>query len=371
MARARAHPIINVNHERWLVSYADFITLLFAFFVVMYSVSQVDEQKQRILSQTLLEIFNQTERTLKPIQVGDPVVANIPSVIDHNNSEFDHIGIGFFQEAAQLPSANSQINSGPIDNTTSDRQFATLETQLKNRFSELVDNQQLFFKNTQYWLEIELKTTNFFASGSAEPNYAAETVFDEIGQSLQPFDNAIRIEGHTDDLPISTSAYPSNWELSAARSSTVIQLFSENGVAQQRMTAVGHGSYKSLVDNTSEANRALNRRIVIRVEKKADEESIKDRAEQFYERKNAILTAPDLNARQKNSALIELGPTPNYSALVHVLELMTGAKTHSEIIPPSDTVPLESAVIPITPVIPVVLDNGDILFTSDPNLPRN
>lgn len=362
MSRIRANVEINVNHERWLVSYADFITLLFAFFVVMYSVSKVDQEKQQILSQTLLKVFNQPEKTLKPIQVGNPVVATVPSIIEVDNSELSNVGVGVFPEASQLPSANSQIASGPIAGASLDRQFATLEAQLRNRFSELVENNQLYFKNTQHWLEIELKTTQFFESGSAEPNFAAETTFDEIGQSLAPYPNRISIEGHTDNLPISTSTFPSNWELSAARASTVVQIFAENGVSQPLMTAVGHGSHKPIADNSTEQNQALNRRIVIRVEKQADKTDSDGiyETQKFYRQKNEILSRKDFSAREKNQAIIDLGEPPHHSALIQVLDILTDTQVSTE-----------RTVSPDVTIPGIVLDNGNLLFSSDPDLPRN
>ncbi len=371
MSRLRVDASVSVNHERWLVSYADFITLLFAFFVVMYSISQVNEEKQRILSQALLGVFAQPEKSLKPIHVGDPILVAQKSAIELTSTELEN-GLGNFLRQSDLPSANSQVNSGPVLDTSYDNDFATLENQLKNRFSELVDDQQLHFRHTQHWLEIELKTAKFFQSGSAEPNYAAETVFDEIGSALANIENAIQVEGHTDNTPVSTALYPSNWELSTARAATVVQIFAQNNVNERRLTAVGHGAFKPLVDNNSSTNRALNRRIVIKVEKQVSDVNRDDRRalREFREQKNQILASSSLSALEKNQALIDLGPSPENPSLIEILDLLADSPSESNSSSISQTPSSNSIDNNNSSVAPVILDNGNLLFSSEPELPR-
>lgn len=241
MRRARID--ITVNHERWLVSYADFITLLFSFFVVMYSISQVNEAKYKELSSTLEAVFTNESKSLKPIQVGDPVKSQSPSIIDGEAKGEDQ-GQGSFSKIADLPQ---------------------LESQLESEFADLIEDELVTIDSNELWLKLELKSGILFSSGGATPNDAARSVFEDIASLLKGFDNVLQIEGFTDNQPISTARFPSNWELSAARSASIVKLLAEFGVRPERMSAVGYGQYQPIDVNTTAAGRANNRRVVVMV----------------------------------------------------------------------------------------------------------
>ena len=240
----RRKPVeISINHERWLVSYADFVTLLFAFFVVMYSVSQVNESKYKVLSNTLTEIFDAPERSLKPIQVGDPVRSNEIQVIDkgsHANAEAINYektqtaSEGAFQKTADLPQ---------------------LADQFSEQFADLVDDKTVQVSSNEFWLQISLNNSILFPLGSVQPSLQARSVLGDIATLLNGFSNPIQVEGFTDNMAINSSQFPSNWELSSARAAAVVKLFAENGINPERLSAVGYGEFQPCLLYTSPSPR--------------------------------------------------------------------------------------------------------------------
>jgi len=120
------------------------------------------------------------------------------------------------------------------------------------------------------WLEIELSSNLLFASGDSLPSNPAFGLMEKVAKILAPFKNPIQVQGYTDDRPISTALYPTNWELSAARAASIVRLLIGNGIAPQRLAVVGYGAYQPVVDNTSDVNRARNRRVVLLISRNLD-----------------------------------------------------------------------------------------------------
>jgi chemotaxis protein MotB len=247
MARRR-RPEEHENHERWLVSYADFITLLFAFFVVMYSISSVNEGKYKVLSQALVGVFNDPERSLKPVPIGDERVRTVqpaePLVKDAEQPE-----------AALAP---------PIT------PLQSMADQVNDAFGDLIKSDQLTVRGNELWIEIELKSGLLFGSGDAIPSDRAFSIIDKIAQIIKPFDNPIHVEGFTDDQPIRTSQYPTNWELSSARSSSIVRMLAMQGINPSRMASVGYGEFQPIASNTSADGRSRNRRVVLVISRNLD-----------------------------------------------------------------------------------------------------
>ena len=236
---------ISINHERWLVSYSDFITLLFAFFVVMYSISQVSESKYRVLSDTLMDAFSTEQRSMSPIQVGRPALNIDPSVITEEEPDAgEFTGDGAFDKTADLPQLTESISE---------------------QFADLIDDDLVQVNSNEFWLQVDINSNVLFSSGKAEPNLQARAIFDEIAQMLKGFDNPIQVEGFTDDVPINTPQFPSNWELSAARAASIVKLLMEGEVAPERLSAVGYGEYRPISDNATEAGRVQNRRVALMI----------------------------------------------------------------------------------------------------------
>jgi len=257
MARKKK-PEEHVNHERWLVSYADFITLLFAFFVVMYSVSSVNEGKYRVLSDSMVSAFSTTTRALKPIQVGSTARAPQPSNILSPSSS---------PQLIKKPITVIRENTG--DGAKGDKDGAKALSKIadgiEEAMSDLIGEGMIGVSRHDLWVEIEIKNSVLFPSGSAQLHLAAVPVLKEIARVLYDFSNHIQVEGFTDNIPINTMIYPSNWELSASRASSVVRLFYEAGVNPTRLSAIGFGEYHPIADNNSAEGRAQNRRIILSV----------------------------------------------------------------------------------------------------------
>ena len=221
------------NHERWLVSYADFITLLFAFFVVMYSISSVNEGKFRTVSDSIKAALNPVvspSSNLTPFTIGPNKALMLKPTI----------------EEAKEPAM---------------RRLRQIMRSLKNETQiEIVQIKEL----TNGDIVLTLPDTVLFRSGESALRPEARPFLEAIGEVLIELDRHVRVEGHTDNVPISTAQFPSNWELSATRAVTVVRTLSEQyGLQSDHLTAVGHADSRSLTDNLTPENRAKNRRVEI------------------------------------------------------------------------------------------------------------
>ncbi|ARU89149.1 flagellar motor protein MotD [Pseudomonas sp. M30-35] len=242
MARRR-HQEEHENHERWLVSYADFITLLFAFFVVMYSISSINEGKYKILSETLTGVFNQPDRSIKPIPVGE----ERPRTTEPDRSMVD-------EEQTQAPEDS----------------LKNISDSITAAFGELIASDQLKVSGNELWIEIELSSSLLFSSGDALPRDAAFDIVEKVAKILAPYGNPVHVEGFTDNQPIRTAQFPSNWELSAARAASVVRMLAIDGVNPSRMASVGYGEFQPVADNTTSEGRARNRRVVLVISRNLD-----------------------------------------------------------------------------------------------------
>lgn len=223
------------NHERWLVSYADFITLLFAFFVVMYAISSVNEGKYRVLSSTLEQAFQTPPTAEKPISV-----------------------------TLSEQVATAAVQSSPIPNAQTAKD--SLESLVERLRSDLADSAQRGEVEIKYdgrRIEVSIKSQVLFASGSAVIAAASMPVLAKVADVVRESDTPVQIEGHTDNVPIVSALYPSNWELSAARAVSVLRLFEEQRVNPSRMAAVGYAEHQPVSDNLSEEGRSRNRRVMV------------------------------------------------------------------------------------------------------------
>jgi len=241
MARRRP-PEEHENHERWLVSYADFITLLFAFFVVMYSISSLNEGKYKVLSQALIGAFNETDRSLKPIPIGDEK----PRTIKPSEP--------LIKDSEEVDAGLSQASITPLQVIADD---------VRDAFGDLIKSNQLTVRGNELWIEIELNSSLLFGSGDAMPSDTAFNIIEKVAKILHPFDNPVHVEGFTDDQPISTAQYPTNWELSSARAASIVRMLAMDGINPARMASVGYGEFQPVASNTTAEGRAHNRRVVL------------------------------------------------------------------------------------------------------------
>lgn len=220
------------NHERWLVSYADFITLLFAFFVVMYSVSSVNEGKYRTVSESMVTAFTNH----KPISQ----MSVVPLPLEQKR-----------------PAMDTKLMERPNDFQVYMKVANALVTMEGKKGDVSV-------QNTARGISIKIKNEVAFDSGSAQMKPAVRELLDLISALVKDLPNLISIEGHTDAIPIRTVQYPSNWELSASRATALVRYFiNQHQLASQRFAATGFGGEHPIESNTTADGRAANRRVEI------------------------------------------------------------------------------------------------------------
>jgi chemotaxis protein MotB len=268
MARKQKHEE-HENHERWLISYADFITLLFAFFVVMYSVSAINEGKFRVLSEALVAAFRSSPKSMEPIQVGK--ISKSPYAESqetrHNPSVVPPVNLPLPLPAAG-PDPQRQRGQRATEQHVAEQEqqaqaMQQIAEEIERAVAGLIDKNLITVRREQSWLEVEIKTSILFPSGSARLEPQALPTLREIAAILGRFPNPIRVEGFTDNRPINTLAFPSNWELSAGRAASVVHLFTGHGIAPTRMAAVGFGEHRPVASNATEDGRNRNRRVVL------------------------------------------------------------------------------------------------------------
>jgi len=261
----------TINHDRWLISYADFITLLFAFFVVMYSISQVNQGKYKVLSKTLTEVFNAADQgtvvetdlalAIDPFQVGELARSNPRQVVALEAAGVDR------------DQGNSAIDADTVSDTSIEKtheiaaEFEQIHTEIEAAFGDLLRDKLLTVRGNEEWLELALQSSLLFESADAVLSNNALELLGDIIDLLKAQSNPIRVEGFTDNVPIRSTQYPSNWELSTARAAAVVQLFAEEGMDPQRFAVVGYGEFQPVADNATAQGRAANRRVVLMISK--------------------------------------------------------------------------------------------------------
>lgn len=270
------------NNERWMVSYADFITLLFAFFVVMYSISSVNEGKYKVLSESFVDVFSQTPKTPKPIQIGE----HIPRAI--SPAPVDAMEPAAPAESAQAATA---ATGDPLEN---------IADAMREAFGELIAVGDLQVRANELWIEIELSSGLLFPSGDALPLDSAFSLVERIAAIIAPYDNPIHVEGFTDNVPISSRAYPTNWELSAARAASVVRMLNTGGVDAGRMAAVGYGEFRPAADNSTAEGRRANRRVVLLVSRYTDKRHQQQSTDELQGMRQARAEASDDSTANTN-----------------------------------------------------------------------
>jgi len=248
--RVRAH----TNHERWLVSYADFITLLFAFFVVLYASAQVDQRKVGKLALAIQVAFQElgvfpASTTQIPLDTDEPMPFSAVQAIENakHNAELGRV---------------SPSSDGPLDVASEEADLSTLQNELQQALQhELALHEVALHRETE-GLVISLREFGFFDSGSADLKPSALPALDRIASILALRSCHLRIEGHTDNVPIHTTQMVSNWELSTARSTELVRLLIQRyRFDPQRLSAAGYADFHPIASNDTPQGRAQNRRV--------------------------------------------------------------------------------------------------------------
>jgi len=229
------------NQDRWLISYADFVTLLFALFVVMYSISSVNEGKYKTFSDSL------------SVALTNKIKSPSDSIVPNKQEQLFKTLVD--KRTARLGEQQRKIQD----------RMRSLANGLGKVMSPLIDQGLVSVNLVKRGVVLDISASSLFNSGEANLHSGSLQVLREVSVVLSNEELAVEVEGHTDDVPILTTQFPSNWELSSARASSVVRKLIENGVPQKNLSVVGLASNRPLVPNDSPENRARNRRVSITI----------------------------------------------------------------------------------------------------------
>ena len=247
-------PQPHVNHERWLVSYADFITLLFAFFVVLYSSSQVDKRKAGRLALAIQVAFQelgvfQTSNTKIPIKDEDAIPFENVQVVENINKDTDLKRI---------------VNpmKGTLSSASETQSLQEAQEAIRKALDPEIKRREVSMAMRREGLVVSLKEMGFFDSGSASIRPGSLDAIARLSEVLKTRPENLRIEGHTDNIPIHTPRFANNWELSTARATELIQLLiTKYGIPPSHLSAAGYGEFHPVAENSTPEGRAQNRRL--------------------------------------------------------------------------------------------------------------
>jgi chemotaxis protein MotB len=259
MAVGRRKHDDHQNHEAWAIPYGDLITLLLAFFVVMYSMSSINEDKYRVLSDSLVAAFRGTPTTPTPVHFENQDRGKDESARSMTPMRARNTAEGAANRIRTLQGAKAEKPPGDP------AALVRMASAVKEALQDLIDAGSVRVHESDMWLEIEINADILFPSGIAQTTEASGPILDRLAGILAPFPNAVRVEGHTDDRPIRTAVFPSNWELSAARAISVVQYLISRGVSPQRLVAAGFGEFQPLDTAQTEEAYRRNRRIEMKL----------------------------------------------------------------------------------------------------------
>ncbi len=251
--RYRLHLQGREHLDRWLVSYADYMTLIFALFVVLYSVAIVNKEEYRAVIEGMTQAFNQTPRSDGLLEgrgnsLLDNPVSAAPSLLESQASA----------SPSQAPITGTPVSQ---DGTA----LAQIDMQIQESMGALVDAGVVKLAQDDNWLTVELSSGLLFNSGSAFLGSNAAPVLDTLSGILKPVDNYVRVRGYTDNQPINNEIFRSNWTLSAARAEAVLNALVGKGVAPGRLAYEAYGEFSPFVDNGTEQGRLQNRKVVVAI----------------------------------------------------------------------------------------------------------
>jgi chemotaxis protein MotB len=259
--RKRRHFVEHDNVDRWLVSYADYMTLLFALFVVLYAMAMVDEEPFETATESIGKVFQATELSPKNRGHGD-------DIFDVNTSKTNKrlYGNGIL-DVAGPELVNGEITLSNVSDSEVGTNLTSLEKELHTALYDLIESGFAQLQIDGDWLEIELNSNMLFPSGSSSATNNATTVLAVIYDVIGSASNFIRVRGYTDNQPINTEIFSSNWELSVSRATAILRVLEDLTLDPARMAIEGYGQYYPREDNKTAEGRAQNRRVVIAISK--------------------------------------------------------------------------------------------------------
>jgi len=244
----KKEPEKHVNHERWLVSYADFITLLFAVFVTLYAMSQSDKKKVE-------EVMASIQQSFGMAQTGAPS----PKMNILPSSQVN-IAPSVRPEIAIMP--GTKTVRGQVKTRADEKDFRQIKSSIEAYLVKQGAQNKVSLTITRRGLIVSLKEAGFFDSGQAQIKSSAYELINTIAEAMSQYNNPLRLEGHTDNIPINSAQFPSNWELSTARAVNGLKYLIKNfDVDPDKISATGYGEFRPLTDNATPEGRAKNRRV--------------------------------------------------------------------------------------------------------------
>ena len=259
--RARRHKVEHDDVHRWLVSYADYMTLLFALFVVLYAMAMVNEEPFETVTESIGRVFQADKDETKNKGHGEDI---LPVNSSKTNKRLYGNGI--------QDDAGPELTDGePVLSNVSDSDVGTnltsLETKVHTALYDIIESGYAQLQVDGDWLEIELNSALLFPSGSSSPTNNANAILEVINEILANVTNFIRVRGYTDNQPINNEIFASNWELSVYRATAILKIMEELGIDSARMAIEGYGEHAPAADNSTNSGRAQNRRVVIAISK--------------------------------------------------------------------------------------------------------
>lgn len=259
--RKRRHSVEHDDVHRWLVSYADYMTLMFALFVVLYAMAMVNEKPFESVTESIGRVFQANEEKPKNKGHGDDILP-----VNSSKTNKRLYGNGILDEAGpELLDGESSLSN--ISDSETGSNLTSLETELHSALYDLIESGFAQLQVDGDWLEIELNSGLLFPSGSSSPIPSAKLILEVIYSVIGKASNFVRVRGYTDNQPINNEVYSSNWELSVYRATAILRVLESLSVNPARMAIEGYGQYYPVATNKTSDGRAQNRRVVIAISK--------------------------------------------------------------------------------------------------------
>ena len=263
--RLRHNTSKNQHTERWLVSYADYMTIMFAFFVVMYAIAISKNEDFQILSDSLEQVFEKSARQQQQVGTGVNGTGILTDRVSPENDILYGESIRKDEQGPELLDGQSETSN--IKKKHLGKPLDSLLTKLQSALIDEIRDGEASLELHQDWLIIELSSGMLFSSGSAVAQQRAKQVVGLVKDIIAPVDNYIRVRGYTDNEGIRNEMFRSNWELSVARATSVLAELESLGINPARMAIEGYGQYSPFASNDTEQGRAENRKVVVALSK--------------------------------------------------------------------------------------------------------
>ena len=276
MARKRIPEDLE-SHDRWLISYADFITLLFAFFVVLYAMSSVQEKKFQQFSDSIGQALGSKSRvSLKQTPVVELPAPASPLPANAISEPVSTPVLPPIETSKPLPEPTESLEVQPASpSSLSPTQQAQIEqaraelsgisNQLQQKLAGLINEGKVHISQSNWGIRVEINASILFGPAEAGLNPGSISTLQSIAEVLKDQSQLVHVEGHTDDKAINTLQFPSNWELSSARAASVVRLFIDLGIESRRLATIGYADNHPVASNTTAEGRFRNRRVELMI----------------------------------------------------------------------------------------------------------